>query len=80
MTCSQCDATLEYDEVQALADRETFERYDRLLLGLLVDAEPNFIWCSHGCGSGQVCLFGAEEPISELCFECLFLPLFYSFL
>ncbi|OCL13123.1 hypothetical protein AOQ84DRAFT_126384 [Glonium stellatum] len=53
--CPQCDKAFSYDEIRSLAEPETFQRYDKILLQRALSSEPNFRWClSETCESGQV--------------------------
>ena len=69
IACPQCPQELSYRTIQKYADRATFERYEMLLLTGLLGTEPTFVWCAHGCGSGQSHPGGAAEPILT-CHHC----------
>jgi hypothetical protein len=61
--CPECRETLEYDDVQRYADAETRERYQTLSFRYAVSEADNFIWCTAGCGYGQVHEGGVDSPI-----------------
>ncbi|KAK3904105.1 hypothetical protein C8A05DRAFT_13984 [Staphylotrichum tortipilum] len=61
--CPECRETLEYDDVQRFADDETKERYQTLSFRTAISSSPNFIWCTSGCGYGQVHESGLAQPI-----------------
>ncbi|KAL2265816.1 hypothetical protein VTJ83DRAFT_6916 [Remersonia thermophila] len=67
--CPECRAKLDPVDVQRLADAETNERYQTLAFRAALSAAPNFIWCTAGCGMGQVHEGGAEQPIVT-CLQC----------
>ncbi|KAL1839319.1 hypothetical protein VTJ49DRAFT_1647 [Mycothermus thermophilus] len=67
--CPECRAKLEPSDVQRLADNETNERYQTLAFRAALSTAPNFIWCTAGCGMGQVHEGGAEQPIVT-CLQC----------
>ncbi|KAL2179715.1 uncharacterized protein P884DRAFT_282941 [Thermothelomyces heterothallicus CBS 202.75] len=61
--CPECRETLEYDDVQRFADEETKERYQTLSFRSAVSSSPNFLWCTAGCGYGQIHEGGESSPI-----------------
>ncbi|KAH6622637.1 hypothetical protein F5144DRAFT_335312 [Chaetomium tenue] len=61
--CPECRELLEYDDVQRFADEETKERYQTLSFRSAISSSPNFVWCTSGCGYGQVHEGGASSPI-----------------
>ncbi|KAL2130856.1 hypothetical protein VTI74DRAFT_5846 [Chaetomium olivicolor] len=61
--CPECRATLEYDDVQRFADDETKERYQTLSFRTAISTSDAFLWCTSGCGYGQVHEGGARQPI-----------------
>ncbi|EGR44209.1 uncharacterized protein TRIREDRAFT_70837 [Trichoderma reesei QM6a] len=67
--CPDCGATLGYHDVQKYADLETREKYDKLMILHTLQQDPDFIWCSSGCGSGQLHDSGESEPIVK-CTSC----------
>lgn len=67
--CPECRETLQYDDVQRYADSETSERYQSLSFRYALSEAENFIWCTSGCGYGQVHGGGVEEPI-VICLLC----------
>ncbi|KAI1128199.1 hypothetical protein F5Y10DRAFT_179608 [Nemania abortiva] len=69
ITCPQCPVQLNYFEVQALADNDTFVRYSTLVVNGILEQEPDFVWCAHACGSGQLHTGGLRRPIMT-CHHC----------
>ncbi|KAK4238357.1 hypothetical protein C8A03DRAFT_33599 [Achaetomium macrosporum] len=61
--CPECGETLEYDDVQRFADDGTKERYQTLSFRAALSSSPTFLWCTAGCGYGQVHEGGVEQPI-----------------
>ncbi|KAH6848109.1 hypothetical protein B0I37DRAFT_415786 [Chaetomium sp. MPI-CAGE-AT-0009] len=61
--CPECRELLEYDDVQRFADDETKERYQTLSFRSAISSSENFLWCTSGCGYGQVHEGGASSPI-----------------
>lgn len=74
--CPECGATLQYDDVDRFADEETKERYQALSFRCAVSAADNFLWCTKGCGYGQVHDGGAAQPI-VICLLCNARSCFY---
>ncbi|KAI0436176.1 hypothetical protein F4803DRAFT_543174 [Xylaria telfairii] len=68
-TCPQCRGALPYASIQQYAKPETFIKYDKLLARNGLGEEPNFCWCTAGCGSGQLHLEGRENPLM-ICTNC----------
>ncbi|KAK5994382.1 E3 ubiquitin-protein ligase RNF19A-like protein [Cladobotryum mycophilum] len=73
--CPECAAVLEYDDVQRLSDDETKEKYEELMLRFAIQQDSDFIWCSSGCGSGQLHDGGTDQPIVR-CNSCNHLSCF----
>ncbi|KAI1349305.1 hypothetical protein F5Y01DRAFT_306143 [Xylaria sp. FL0043] len=69
LTCPECRGALPYTSIQQYATPETFTRYDNLLARNGLSDEPNFCWCTSGCGSGQVHPEGRENPLM-ICTNC----------
>ncbi|KAK6448156.1 hypothetical protein ACSS6W_003014 [Trichoderma asperelloides] len=67
--CPQCSAIFKYQDIQKFADDETKRKYDTLIIQRAVKDDPNFIWCSSDCGSGQLHEGGSDEPIMK-CNSC----------
>lgn len=67
--CPECREPLQYDDVQRYADPETRERYQTLSFRSALSGVDNFVWCSSGCGSGQVHDGGVDSPI-VICIMC----------
>lgn len=51
-------------------------RYQTLAFRAALSTAPNFIWCTAGCGYGQVHEGGAEQPIVT-CLQCNHRSCFY---
>ncbi|KAH8160308.1 hypothetical protein CIB48_g7944 [Xylaria polymorpha] len=68
-TCPECRGALPYASIQQYAKPETFTKYDKLLARNGLSEEPNFCWCTAGCGSGQLHLEGRENPLM-ICTNC----------
>ncbi|KAI1260304.1 hypothetical protein F5Y18DRAFT_259881 [Xylariaceae sp. FL1019] len=69
LSCPQCQAVLSYTSVREYASPDTFTQYDRLLMRDGLSAEPNFCWCTAGCGSGQLHREGHASPLM-ICNNC----------
>ncbi|KAJ3579461.1 hypothetical protein NPX13_g1105 [Xylaria arbuscula] len=69
ITCPECPAQMGYLSIREVADRATFDKYEALVLASLLDTNPTFVWCVHGCGSGQFHPAGDAEPIFT-CHHC----------
>ncbi|KAF5021426.1 hypothetical protein F66182_6520 [Fusarium sp. NRRL 66182] len=67
--CPECRELLEYVDIQRYADKQTFTRYETLALRAAVSEAENFIWCTSGCGSGQIHESGSAQPI-VICLHC----------
>ncbi|GAB1312760.1 RBR-type E3 ubiquitin transferase [Madurella fahalii] len=67
--CPECRETLQYDDVQRFADAETKERYQTLSFRSAISQADNFLWCTSGCGYGQVHEGGMAQPI-VICMLC----------
>ncbi|KAK3683352.1 hypothetical protein B0T22DRAFT_246180 [Podospora appendiculata] len=67
--CPECREVLQYDDVQRFADPETKERYQNLSFRYAISEAENFLWCTAGCGYGQVHDGGIEQPIVS-CMLC----------
>ncbi|KAI0125119.1 hypothetical protein BJ170DRAFT_488921 [Xylariales sp. AK1849] len=75
--CPQCGEALECSDVQRYTTVEMFERYERRLLHQVLEQDPNFVWCSNGCGSGQLHL-DADADTIVICENCGFMTNFQS--
>lgn len=65
-----CKINLAYEEIQAYARREVFERYDAFKARSALNSDPNFRWCrAEGCLSGQI-HDTAEVGNAFACVEC----------
>ena len=69
LTCPECRAPLPYASIAKYASPKTFERYDTLAMRDSLSADPHFRWCAAGCGSGQLHLEGASNPLM-VCSKC----------
>ncbi|KAK0705550.1 hypothetical protein B0H67DRAFT_558130 [Lasiosphaeris hirsuta] len=67
--CPECGVFLAYEDVQQFADEETKERYQVLTFRYAISEAENFLWCTSGCGYGQVHDGGLEQPI-VICMLC----------
>ncbi|KAJ3536572.1 hypothetical protein NM208_g6661 [Fusarium decemcellulare] len=67
--CPECRELLEYADIQRYANKQTFTRYETLALRAAMSEADNFIWCTSGCGSGQIHESGAAQPIVT-CLHC----------
>ncbi|RTE75342.1 hypothetical protein BHE90_010206 [Fusarium euwallaceae] len=67
--CPECRELLEYADIQRYANNQTFTRYETLALRAAMSEAENFIWCTSGCGSGQIHDSGSEQPIVT-CLHC----------
>ncbi|KAI1118013.1 hypothetical protein F5Y14DRAFT_400847 [Nemania sp. NC0429] len=68
-TCPQCRGALPYSSIQQHASPETFAQYDKWLARNGLGEEPNFCWCTAGCGSGQLHPEGRDNPLM-ICTNC----------
>ncbi|CAG8576764.1 10699_t:CDS:2 [Ambispora leptoticha] len=65
-----CRVKLTYHDIKRLVSKETFERYDNLLLCHAIRKLKDFRWCKNPeCGSGQEHTTGDDEPIMT-CIAC----------
>lgn len=70
IACPECNEPLKHSDVQALALKVTFERYETLATRALLSSDSNFVWClKTDCGSGQIHESGRDGPIFT-CVEC----------
>ena len=53
-----CGTNFSYAAVQKILskqkDRALMDKYDRFVLHRQLEQMPEFIWCAHGCGMGQL--------------------------
>jgi len=67
---ADCGQLMLYEEVKLWASTAGFERYDTLVLRLLLSGEANFVWCKNGkCDHGQIHTQGNCQPI-VICSQC----------
>jgi hypothetical protein len=68
-----CAIILDYDAIKKILldakNTNLFERYDRFYLEHQLERMSEFIWCAHGCGSGQLADHGVENNIIN-CAKC----------
>jgi hypothetical protein len=69
LKCPLCHACLNYPEIRRWTTPETFERFDGLIGRAAAQSDPNFVWCSAGCGMGQIHVGGSNAPIVH-CIKC----------
>ncbi|KAF4980603.1 hypothetical protein FZEAL_3416 [Fusarium zealandicum] len=67
--CPECRELLEYADIQRYANKQTFARYETLALRAAMSEAEHFVWCTSGCGSGQIHESGSEQPIVT-CLHC----------
>ncbi|KAK4031854.1 hypothetical protein C8A01DRAFT_51204 [Parachaetomium inaequale] len=67
--CPECTGIMSSADIQRYADSKTRQRYDELRLYRVVEEDEDFIWCSAGCGSGQIHEDGLAQPIVK-CASC----------
>ncbi|RFU34293.1 hypothetical protein B7463_g2071, partial [Scytalidium lignicola] len=66
--CPECQTSLINDDIQRLADPETYGRYEALSFRSLISADKNFVWCTQ-CPFGQLHASGNKQPIMR-CLKC----------
>ncbi|KAK3386619.1 hypothetical protein B0H63DRAFT_493359 [Podospora didyma] len=64
-----CKGILQNDDIQRFADEETNDRYQALSFRGAMSESDNFVWCTSGCGYGQVHEGGLSQPI-VICLKC----------
>jgi len=74
--CTECPELLGHDDIQRFADFKTFQRYESLSFRSALSESENFLWCTSGCGHGQVHEGGLEQPIVT-CMLCNSRSCFY---
>ncbi|KAJ6441863.1 Hsp70 family chaperone [Purpureocillium lavendulum] len=52
--CPECGSPLGYGDVERFADEDTFRRYETLARRAALAEADDFVWCTAGCGSGQM--------------------------
>ncbi|KAH6887505.1 hypothetical protein B0T10DRAFT_489868 [Thelonectria olida] len=67
--CPECNAAMEYQDVERLADPETFARYERLSVQGVINDAPDLFECTAGCGYAQCHDSGSAQPI-VICGNC----------
>eukprot|EP00667_Euglena_gracilis_P006633 EG_transcript_6684 len=65
----ECDAILQYNDLQRQASPEDFEMYDQLLTKQRLEAMPEFLPCATaGCDNGQLYYGNRSTPVT--CHHC----------
>ncbi|KAM0343649.1 hypothetical protein ACHAPU_008401 [Fusarium lateritium] len=67
--CPECRELLEYADIQRYANQQTFTKYETIALRAAMSEAENFVWCTSGCGSGQIHESGSDHPIVT-CLHC----------
>ncbi|CAF1492476.1 unnamed protein product, partial [Rotaria magnacalcarata] len=56
--CPECSIPLSHMTIKLIlfnyADTSLYERYTKFELDRVLEQNPEFVWCAHGCGSGQL--------------------------
>ena len=70
---ANCSAVFDYQSVIKLLsdnkDSKVLEKYDRFILHRILEKMKEFIWCAHGCGTGQLNDGGHRNNIVT-CVKC----------
>ncbi|KAK3352180.1 hypothetical protein B0T25DRAFT_453411 [Lasiosphaeria hispida] len=69
VACPECDSILSFEAVQQYADEATRLRHAELSVRQALQLDDEFIWCSSGCGDGQIHDGGFDQPIVK-CGSC----------
>ncbi|KAI1152387.1 hypothetical protein F4825DRAFT_312853 [Nemania diffusa] len=68
LKCPECPNLLSFQDVEAFAPRDTFDRYDRLATRAALDRIAGFRWCLNPkCDSGQIYPSGCEKAKCHAC-------------
>jgi hypothetical protein len=71
--CPECSALLSHNAIKLIlfnyGDTILYERYTKYDLDKALENNPEFIWCAHGCGSGQL-NEGATMNKTVQCVNC----------
>ncbi|CAF1326214.1 unnamed protein product [Adineta ricciae] len=71
--CPECSASLPHVIVKQILignnDDALYERFAKLNLDRSLEQHPEFIWCAHGCGSGQL-NEGGTMNMTVICTNC----------
>ncbi|CAF1026637.1 unnamed protein product [Adineta steineri] len=58
INCPECSIPLSHITIHEILlnhdDNALYERYEQFDLNRSLEQHPEFIWCAHGCGSGQL--------------------------
>jgi len=67
--CPQCGEALGEQSILHWARSKARDRYARRKLEKMLERDPLFIWCAHGCGSGVIHAQG-EKQAAVVCDNC----------
>jgi len=71
--CPECSILLSHAAIKLIlfnyGDTALFERYTQFDLDRSLEQNPEFIWCAHGCGSGQLNEGGSMNNTVQ-CIHC----------
>ena len=77
--CPECSVLLSHDAIKWIlfnhGDTILYERYIKYDLYRSLESNPEFVWCAHGCGSGQLNEGVAMNSIVQ-CVNCYKLTCF----
>eukprot|EP00128_Syssomonas_multiformis_P004428 Colp12_sorted_trinity150504_noHs@293 len=66
-----CKVELSFDEIQAMADPQTFRKYDAALLKKALVIEKGYVECPYPeCGKGQIQELGNQQQFRATCIYC----------
>lgn len=70
--CPECSTLLSHDAIETIllnnGDTILYERYIKLNFERSLENNPDFVWCAHGCGSGQL----REGPTVNSRIQCVY--------
>jgi hypothetical protein len=73
INCPECSILLSHNAIKLIlfnyGDTILYERYTKFDLDRSLENNPEFIWCAHGCGSGQL-NEGATMNKTVQCVNC----------
>lgn len=73
ISCPECSTILSHDAIKSIlyssGDIKLYQRYVQFDLYRALENNPEFIWCAHGCGSGQL-NEGATMNTTVQCIQC----------
>ena len=67
--CPSCSAELSLADVARESSAADAEQLDSFMLQKALAQEPNFVWCAHGCGMGQL-VEDLEQNTFMTCQNC----------